>query len=126
MAKILILDDDVKTAEFCQEILEPMGHDVTTALSARQFIKCIHQGKYDLLISDINMPEMDGFICCYKVLKIRPEIKILIMTSLVSLDEVVEDILKKSPFNFLRKPFSMDTFAAAVKTALENKNPVRV
>lgn len=119
MGKILVVDDDLQIAELCQSILEDAGHEVTTAVSSQQFLRCLDKQEYHLLISDIAMPGMNGFACCQKALSLQPNIRILIITGLEDLDSLVEDILKQSPFSLIRKPFDATEFECIVNTCLK-------
>ncbi|MBI4971585.1 MAG: response regulator [Candidatus Omnitrophica bacterium] len=121
MAKILVVDDEAPTAELCQDVLERLGHEVTTAFSTQQFVRCLKAEKYHLLISDISMPGMDGFSCCERALSLQPEISILMMTGMTELDSVVESILTQQPFRLLRKPFNIEKLENAVNACLKNK-----
>lgn len=122
MAKILVVDDDLEIADLCQSILQAAGHEVTTAVSHKQFINFLNRQEYDLLISDISMPEMDGFTCCHTALSVQPGIRILMITGLEDLDSVVEDILRQSPFSLIRKPFDATEFECIVTACLKTVN----
>ncbi len=114
MAKILILDDEIEVAATCQCMLEDLGHKADIAVNTSQFLDKLEGEKYDILISDIYMPGMDGFLCCRQAIKIRPNINIVIMTGKTDLDEVVKEVLGSSIFTFLKKPFDLNTLAGVV------------
>lgn len=58
--KALVVDDEVDVAEFVSEVLANEGFEVTTAHSGQEAIACLEKDKYDVLLSDLNMPDVDG------------------------------------------------------------------
>lgn len=71
--QILVVDDDTDTREFVAFVLEQAGATVLTAASAPEALKILKQSQPDLLLSDIGMPEMDGYMLIREVRALRPE-----------------------------------------------------
>lgn len=59
-ARVLVVDDEPGVAELVQDLLEAGGHAVTTAASGAEALRCLEQGGYDLIVSDLRMPDVDG------------------------------------------------------------------
>jgi CheY-like chemotaxis protein len=59
-ATILVVDDDADTVETMREILEEEGHTVLSAMNGKEALKRVHETKPDLVLLDLEMPEMDG------------------------------------------------------------------
>ncbi|MBI4398076.1 MAG: response regulator [Candidatus Omnitrophica bacterium] len=118
MARILVVDDDAALAETCSRMLETLGYETAAAFDTGQFLDRLDKYKFDLLISDINMPDLDGFMSCRRAVALQPDIGIIMMTGQVDLDGVVEEILKSQPFHLIRKPFTLEMLKEAVEKAL--------
>ena len=71
--RILIVDDEADTREFIQFLLEDYKATVTVATSANEAYKILAQSKFDLLISDLGMPEVDGYNLIHQIRKMPPE-----------------------------------------------------
>jgi CheY-like chemotaxis protein len=71
--KILVVDDEVDTRELIAFILEQAGAKVTTAVSAMEALQVIAQTKFDVLVSDIGMPDMDGYMLIRQIRAMQSE-----------------------------------------------------
>ena len=106
MAKLLIVEDDESVRVLCTRALERAGHAVDVASDGAQGLERIRQarGGYDLVVSDIRMPEMDGIGMAQAAADAFPSLKILLMTGYADqreraaeLDGIVLDVMQK-PF----------------------------
>ena len=80
MSRILIAEDDTAVREFVRRALEHGGHSVKTAYDGLDALDTLGDAEFDLLITDIVMPGLDGIALALKVAKDRPEMAILMMT----------------------------------------------
>jgi len=80
--KILIIDDEAPVRRLQQKILERLGYDVDTSESSKEALNQIlnHPNRYDLIITDMTMPEMTGDILSQEIKKINPDLPIIICT----------------------------------------------
>lgn len=80
MAKILVVDDDAGVSRTIQAMLFGTGHEVTCETNSKLVVDNLSTAVFDLIISDIFMPECDGIELVLKIREVSPETKILIMT----------------------------------------------
>ncbi len=116
-SRILVIDDDAVACEFLQEALHISGYEVDYFTSAKA---CLSAGLlgYDLLLSDIRMPEMDGLDFLRKVHKTRPELPVILMTAFGSLETTME-ALREGAWDYISKPFSPEDIRQMVRKALD-------
>jgi two-component system cell cycle response regulator CpdR len=119
MARILLVDDEEPIRAFLKRGLEVDGHEVTIAVDGADGLDRLSQagGAFDLLLSDIRMPMMDGIALAIAAKRDYPGLRILLMTGFAdqrerasSLDNVVVDVLTK--------PFSLAEMRLKVAQAL--------
>ena len=116
-AHILVLDDDAVACEFLREALERDGYGVDVYTAATDALEQ-DLGQYDLLISDIRMPEMDGLQFLNEVRNRWPDLPVILMTAYGSL-ETTMDALRQGAWDYISKPFSPDECRRLVKKVLE-------
>jgi DNA-binding NtrC family response regulator len=116
-AHILVIDDDAIACEFLQEALSLDGYEVITYTSATEALKQ-NLSQYDLLMSDIRMPEMDGLQFLGQVQKKWPNLPVILMTAYGSLETTMEAI-SLGAWDYISKPFSPEDCRAIVKKVLE-------
>ena len=116
-ARILVLDDDAVACEFLQETLLRAGYEVDTHTSAEEVLKLDLSG-YDLMISDIKMPVIDGLYFLRHVQDKWPDIPVILVTAYGSL-ETTMDALRLGAWDYISKPFPPDAIREMVKKILE-------
>ena len=126
MARILVAEDDDNVRAFVTRALAHMGHDVTEAedggLAAE--ICAERNGAFDLLLSDIKMPVMDGIALALHVAATWPELTILLMTGFAEQRERAHG-LDALIYDVVPKPFSLKVLLEKVDDALRRK-PVEI
>jgi len=116
-ARILVIDDDAVACEFLQEVLQRDGYGVNAYVSAKEALTQ-DLSQYDLLMSDIRMPGMDGLQFLSEVQKKWPHLPVILMTAYGSLETTMEAI-RLGASDYISKPFSPDDCRALVKKVLE-------
>ncbi len=116
-AHILVIDDDEVACEFLQEALSLEGYEVKAYTSAKEALTQ-DLSRYDLLMSDIRMPEMDGLQLLEQVHKKWPNLPVILMTSYGSLETTMEAI-SMGAWDYISKPFSPEECRTIVKKVLE-------
>ena len=108
---VLIVDDDSQIVGLVERMLRPQGVKVVSAARSSEAIRVFESEPVDLLISDVMMPEMDGGKLAERLLKLRPEARVLLISG-----QGKEPAVCKLPnVRFLRKPFFPSTLLDMVK-----------
>ena len=121
MKKILIVDDEPHVQLLLRQFLERSGYEVKTARNGEQGLASIAEEIPDALITDVQMPKMDGMDFCEEVIKQYPEIKlIIIMTS--KTDRQIRTWAESQPICLIEKPLSMRRLATQLSQHFDSKN----
>ena len=112
---ILVIDDDAVACEFLQEALSREGYAVDAFTSGKEALRK-DLSQYDLLMSDIRMPEIDGLQFLRHVREKWPELPVILMTAYGSLETTME-ALRLGAWDYISKPFSPEAIRAMVQMA---------
>jgi two-component system response regulator FlrC len=122
MARILVADDEAGLREFLTDALELDEHTVVAAKDGKEAAKFLDERGFDLVLTDLKMPGMDGMQLLRKVRAEQPEIEVIVMTAHGSVDNAVE-AMKLGAFEFLQKPISgPDELRLLVARAVEHRS----
>ncbi|MFP4524815.1 MAG: sigma-54-dependent transcriptional regulator [Bacteroidales bacterium] len=124
MAKILAIDDEKTIRESLKEILEYENHEVELSADGEEAIELFKENKYDLVLLDIKMPQMDGIEVLEKLIGIAPDIPVIMISGHGSIDTAV-DCIKKGAYDFIEKPLDLNRLLVTVKNAMERKDLVK-
>jgi DNA-binding NtrC family response regulator len=106
--KILIVDDEVSIREIIQKNLFQMGgFNVETAQNGAEAIEKIEKEVFDLVLTDLKMPEMDGLELLKNIKGTRPEVMVILMTAFGSIETAVE-AMKMGADDYITKPINLD------------------
>jgi len=119
--KILLADDDSSVRRVLQFKLEQKGFKVVTAADGEQALSQLRQGEYDLLLSDIRMPKLDGIDLLERVKSVQPNLKVILITAHATVSQAVNAV-KLGAFDYITKPFEDEELFVAIEKALEFKN----
>lgn len=122
--KILVVDDEKITCLNLKHVLEKEGYEVEYSLNGAEAIHKIDNNKYDLVITDLKMQDVDGFELLDYVKKKDKNIEVIIITGYATVSSAVS-ALKKGSYHFLSKPLELTEVRNTVKNAL-NKRMVRL
>ncbi len=122
MAKILLAEDEEAVRAFVRRALEGHGHEVIEVVDGGQALEKLADGDFDLLLSDIVMPVMDGIALALKVTAERPGLPILLMTGFAAEKQRAHN-LDALTTEVLSKPFTMEQLVRAVDKALAKTPP---
>lgn len=116
---ILIIDDQPDMLQLLSRTLAPeLEARIVTAGSAEQALKVLEEDIFDLVLSDIKMPGMDGLTLLQRIKDSRPDQTVVMMTAYGSIDMVVH-AMKNGAYDFVTKPFDHDALVVSLKKALE-------
>ena len=119
MARILVAEDDDTIRDLVVRALTEDGHELTAAANGAAALEALNQqnGRFDLLLTDVKMPIMDGIALALAAGRDHPDVAIMLMTGFADqrerahgLDALVHDVIAK--------PFTVDQIKGAVREAL--------
>src|SRR3954464_561766 len=105
MARILVADDEPGLREFVTDSLELDDHAVVPAKDGREAARLLDERGFDLVITDLKMPGLDGLGLLRKIRAEQPEVEVIVMTAHGTVDNAVE-AMKLGAFEYLQKPIS--------------------
>ena len=117
---ILVVDDEQGTRDLLREIMEKEGYIVHEAQDGRNALDRLEKQTVDIILSDIQMPSMDGIELLGQVRVLYPETQVILLTAYGSMSTAVEGI-KAGAFDYISKPFVLEEVRLLVKRALEHK-----
>ena len=112
--RVLIVDDDKNLLKFIRAALESEGYQCETAMTPLSALELVGKGSFDIMITDIVLPEMNGLELTKKAKNLKPRMAIIIATGYIdafSYDEAIE----AGASDFLKKPFTVKELAARAK-----------
>ena len=118
---VAVVDDDHRTLESLADLLEAEGYDVRLYSSATMVWTRGGLSEIDCLISDIGMPDMNGFELRRLALSERPELPVILITGRPELRAQYSSIIERD--RFFEKPFDGQQLLAAIRTALRGTRP---
>lgn len=123
--RVLVADDDNSIRTLIAEVLGDDGFDVTTAANGDEAWQKFEKASYEIVLTDIRMPLLDGLQLLQKIRTKSPMTRVLILTSFASVASSVQ-ALKDGAFDYLIKPFeSLDAVSCAVQRAVEHIESAR-
>lgn len=120
MPRILLAEDDEIMRISVYDSLKKVGWQVDEAQDGLEAAKLFEQNQYNLVISDIRMPGMDGLTLLEKIRQQSPDTEVFIMTAYGSVDDAI-DCLRRGAADYVLKPFDMDDLIIRVSRILENQ-----
>ena len=119
-ARILVVDDEEIVLQSCRRALGDGERVVDTAASGAEALKRIEEGRYDVVLLDIMMPDIDGLQVLQRVKESHPDIEVIMVTGLSQIETAVRS-MKLGAFDYLPKPFDPDELALVVDRAIERR-----
>ena len=117
MAKILITEDEDSLRSFVARALRLDGHITAEAADGAEGLERLAEEEFDLLLSDIRMPVMDGIELAHRAAANHPNLRILLMTGYAEQRERADDLMEKV-IDVVDKPFALPDIRRAVARAL--------
>jgi putative two-component system response regulator len=117
-SKVLIVDDDQFALQSMVRALEGESYEVVTTTSGLEAIDLLRQDSFDLVLTDLKMPGVDGLVVLRKVREIAPQAVVLILTGYASLESAIE-ALRQGAYDYLVKPCSDDELKLKIAEGLE-------
>ncbi len=117
MADILIIDDELSMREFLKILLEKEGYGADTATNAQNALAALEGRDYDLIISDIKMPEMSGIEFLEQIRSAGMTVPVILITAYASPEDAVA-AMKGGAYDYITKPFNVAEIKEIIHSAL--------
>ncbi len=114
--RVLIAEDDRAFRALLAETLQQPGREIRLAANGREALEALRETPYDLLITDIRMPEMGGMELLKEAKRLCPNILVIIITGYASLETAIQ-ALKEGAYDYIRKPFNLEELKVSVENA---------
>ena len=116
--KALVIDDEQIVLDSVRRILTEEEFDVETTLSSRKGIELALDNDYDIVLTDVRMPDIDGLTVVRGVKEAKPDIPVLVITGYASVRSAVE-AMKRGATDYVQKPFTPETLVTRVTSAID-------
>ena len=117
-ARVLIVDDEATAVENLAHVCRKQGHEVTTRTSGAGAIEALERGRFDVVLTDLQMDKVDGMDVLRRARELDPETAVVLITGFATLDSAVT-AMKEGAFHYIAKPFRLDEVREVVRNALE-------
>ena len=121
LKRILIVDDDPDVHELLRVALQAGDRQIESAYDGLEGLRSIEAVAYDLVMTDVNMPGLDGMALTERIREVRPETPVVVMTVANTPENVIRAIRERA-FSFFSKPFTTSLVAEMVERALSSKS----
>jgi putative nucleotidyltransferase with HDIG domain len=121
--KILVVDDEEAIREVISTLLDAQGLQCTTASNGKLGLEAFRKDTFDLVLSDIVMPEMDGLKLLGELRLDDPDVPVIMVTAMHDISIALEAI-RAGAYDYILKPFEKDQLYLSVRRALEHRNLV--
>lgn len=117
----MIIDDDLSMCEMLEADLKKRGFDPKWRTSAEEALSLVEEEDFDVVLTDLKMPRMDGIEFCSRILSIRPGTPVVVMTAFGSMEMAIAAI-RAGAFDFITKPMETDILAISLERAINHRN----
>jgi two-component system response regulator PilR (NtrC family) len=121
LGRVMVVDDEENIREVLSNYLESMNYSVDTAEDGQQALQNYKKGDFDLIISDLLMPNIDGLELLKRVREIDKDVIFLMITGYPSIETAV-DAIKKGAYDYITKPFHMEDVKLRIERAFEKRS----
>jgi putative two-component system response regulator len=119
-ARVLILEDEAVVSDILVRKLSGLGYACESCGDGPSALALLSEKPFDLILADIMLPEIGGVALLQEVMRIRPDIAVILLTSVVDI-EVAVDSLKHGAYDYITKPFNLEELSISVSRALEKR-----
>ena len=122
--RILVVDDEPVVRESLRDWFANDGYPVDMAADAREALRKLQEYSWDILLTDVKMPGMDGLELQQRVKEIDPDITVIIMTAYASVDSAMKAI-KEGAYDYVTKPLDPEDLQQIIDRAAERRQLLR-
>jgi len=121
IGRVMVVDDEENIREVLSNYLESLGYEVLTATDGQNALDKFEAGSFDLIVSDLLMPAIDGLELLKQIREKDKDVIFLMITGYPSIETAVEAI-KKGAYDYITKPFHMEDVKLRIERSFEKKN----
>jgi len=118
--RIMVVDNEDDICDIYKRVLVSEGFDVEAFLDGGTAIDSFAKKSFDVVITDLKMPKVDGYFVIKKIRELSPKTDIIVITGYATLDSVVATI-KLGAYDYLVKPFEINDLVSKVKKCIEER-----
>ncbi|MBD3331728.1 response regulator [candidate division GN15 bacterium] len=119
--RVLIIDDEDSMCNFMEIMLTKEGYEVDTSTSPLDGVSMIKERDYDVVVADLNMPDMSGIDVLRQVKQFKADQEMIVMTAFASVDSAIE-AMKLGATDYITKPFKVDEIKIILEKSLSRRN----
>lgn len=119
--RILIIDDDEIIRKSCEKVLTPEGYLTVTAETGNDGLKLLSKKNFDLVLTDLRMPDMNGIDVLKKIKEVWPDIEVIVITGYGTIKSAI-DAIRYGAYDYVEKPFAPEELLNVVRRSLERRN----
>lgn len=119
--KILVIDDEESMCNFMEIMLAKAGYNVDTVVSAPEGVSMLKEKNYDLVIADLNMPEMSGIEVLKQIRSFKKDQDLVVMTAYASVETAIE-AMKQGAADYITKPFKVDEIKLTIEKIINRRH----
>ena len=119
-ARLLLVDDEVAHLKTLERLFLKEGYQVATATGGQQALDLLREQRFELVLTDLMMPDIDGMDLLKLVQALQPQAEVILMTAFGTVERAVQG-MKEGAYDFVPKPIKRATILKAVRQALERQ-----
>jgi len=119
-SKVLIIDDEKSMCDLLEADLKLRDFQTRACMSAAEALRAMEGEAFDVALTDLKMPEMDGIELCQRIVANRPDIPVVVMTAFGSMETAIAAI-RAGAYDFVTKPIELDLLALTLGRAVRHR-----
>jgi DNA-binding NtrC family response regulator len=123
VGRVLVVDDNARARQSIVDVLKAAGHEVVSSASAIEALKIVEKAPFDVIVTDLQMPGMDGLAFIRTLSERKVESQIVMITAFASVTSAVE-AMRYGAFDYIEKPFDVEQLETLIGRALRHGDKV--
>jgi signal transduction histidine kinase len=119
--RLLLVDDEAAVRLTVAAVLAKEGYDVTAAASGGEALRLLHEGEFDVVVSDLRLDDMEGLALLSRAQELQPEVVTVVLTGYATLESAI-DAVRRGVFGYVLKPCKIDEMKATIRSGLDRQH----
>ncbi|HKU43928.1 MAG TPA: sigma-54 dependent transcriptional regulator [Polyangiales bacterium] len=119
-ARVLFVDDDKSLCTWVESALGRRGFEICTRSSADEALELVSHDEFDVVVSDLKLPRINGVALCERIVANRPDLPVIVVTAFGSMDAAIAAI-RAGAYDFIAKPFEIEALSLAIERAVQTR-----